>query len=423
MNDHMNDHSDDHSDDHSHVYEHAERFVPEEMGGRLIEAEHQARYRIALGLVGGGRVLDAGCGVGWGSELLRSAGAGSVVGLDIAEEALEDARKRAPECAFVRGDLQELPFGEGSFDVIVCMEALEHVDDTGRALDQLARVLDPDGVLLVSSPNPGVYEPGNPFHQHEQTAEELEQELALRFPHTRLMRQYRLMASTVVADVDRGRLHATLPLEALSVSPLASGTETYSVMVASHAELPEVPPFVALAPATELAELVSERADMLAQLEATHAQLRDADAAIRSVMTTRDEAFQQAADLQTRWQATDVQLRNLRQALENAARERDDVTLRLVLLEQELAGTGRPGGTVPRSELVAAERRAEELRAILRRRRGKTRRLRTSLQQLEQEAERARTDAEEARAALAAGASVPRRAARWLRSLRRPPTS
>ena len=411
----------DHEGDHEHVpdHGHAERFIPEEMGGRLIEAEHQARYRLAVDLVPGRRVLDAGCGVGWGSELLRLAGAASVVGLDISEEALADARRRAPECEFVPGDLQKLPFPDDEFDVVVCMEALEHTDDVAGTLDQLARVLRPDGVLLVSSPNPGVYESDNPWHLHELTADELHHELAARFPHTRLLRQYRLLASAVVADEER--LAAALEpfdLRGLSVAPLATGAETYSVVIAGHAELPAVPPWAALAPATELADLATERDDILAQLSDAHGRLRDADVALRSVLTGRDEAFQQVADLHTRWEAADVQLRHLRLAFDNAGRERDDLTLRLLQLEQQLAGVARPGATVAREELNEAERRIEELQATLRHRRGKTKRLRAWNQNLRADAQRARAEADAARSALAARASLPRRLVRRLRARR-----
>ena len=398
---------------------HAERFVPEEMGGTLLEAEHQARYRLALDLVPGRRVLDAGCGVGWGSELLRRAGAASVVGVDISDEALADARRRAPECEFVPGDLRKLPFADGEFDAVVCMEALEHTDDVSGTLDQLARVLRPDGVLLVSSPNPGVYEAGNPFHLHELTADELHHELGARFPHTRLLRQYRLLASAVLADGDRmaAALEA-FELHGLSVARLVPGAETYSVVVASHAELPELQPWVALAPATELTDLATERGEILAQLAAAHARLRDADSALRSVMTGRDEAFQAAADLQTRWEATGVQLRHLRLAFENAGRERDELTVRLLLLEQQQAGAARPGATVPRAELIEAEARTAELKALLRRRRGTTKRLRERNEKLRAAALQARAEADQAAAALAARVSLPRRVVRRLRSRR-----
>jgi len=75
------------------------------------------RYRWAAHAAGGGNVLDVGRGTETGA---------------------------AP-------DLLDLPFGAGEFDAIVCFETIDEVSDPGRALDELQRVLTPDGVLLISS--------------------------------------------------------------------------------------------------------------------------------------------------------------------------------------------------------------------------------------------------------------------------------
>jgi 2-polyprenyl-3-methyl-5-hydroxy-6-metoxy-1,4-benzoquinol methylase len=83
----------------------------------------------------------------------------------------------------------DLPFDDDSFDVVVCFEAIEHTGDTERTLDQLARVLRPNGLLFVSSPNPAVYPPGNPFHLNEETPAELLRKAAGRFAQVRLFRQ------------------------------------------------------------------------------------------------------------------------------------------------------------------------------------------------------------------------------------------
>jgi SAM-dependent methyltransferase len=87
-----------------------ERFIPELMGGELIEAEHQARYRLALPFLRGKRVLDAGCGSGWGSKLLVEAGAREVVGLDIAPRGRRGVASPRPG-----GQLRRGQFGGSSF--------------------------------------------------------------------------------------------------------------------------------------------------------------------------------------------------------------------------------------------------------------------------------------------------------------------
>ena len=167
-----------------------ERFDPATMKGEIIEAEHLARYRWVSPLVAGRRVLDAGCGTAYGSVLLADAGAVEVIGVDLASEVLDSARPDMPvTVALEEGDVTTLPYEDGRFDFVVCFEVIEHLDDPGRALDEFRRVLSPDGVLAVSSPNREVYPPGNPHHVHEYTPTELEQALARRFAFVRLERQ------------------------------------------------------------------------------------------------------------------------------------------------------------------------------------------------------------------------------------------
>jgi chromosome segregation ATPase len=170
---------------------------------------------------------------------------------------------------------------------------------------------------------------------------------------------------------------------------------------------------------SELDQAARERTELIASLEEAQGRLREADAALRSVMAERDEAVQQAADLQTRWEATDVQLRHLRLAFDNAGRERDELTVRLLALEQKLAGAARPGASVPLAQLNDAVDEAAKLQARLQQRRGTAKRLRAKNRTLRVQTRKARAEAAEARAALAARASLPRRVVRRLRAARR----
>jgi SAM-dependent methyltransferase len=221
-----------------------ERFVPELHDRAMIEAEHQARYRWACALAAGREVLDAGCGVGWGSVVLADAGAKAVTGVDLSCDALASARDRAGErpLTFVRGDLEELSFEDGSFDLVVCFEAIEHVPDPSRALDCLRRVLRPDGVLLISSPNRGVYPAGNPHHVHEYESAELEAALRERFAHVAPYRQQTHISSLVTtarefAVDDAGTV---LDADVRKIVGGSAGEELYTVAAASDAPLPEL---------------------------------------------------------------------------------------------------------------------------------------------------------------------------------------
>ena len=117
-----------------------ERLVPDLQRGELIYAEHLARYRLAAHLVRGRRVLDAGCGEGYGVALLSSAGAASVVGVDVDEATIAEARERYG-LDFQVADVADLPFEDASFDAVVCFETIEHIEDAPRAVAELKRVL------------------------------------------------------------------------------------------------------------------------------------------------------------------------------------------------------------------------------------------------------------------------------------------
>src|SRR3954447_13222510 len=119
------------------------RFVPQEMRGELVEAEHLTRYWYAASLASGRRVLDAGCGLGYGTRILAQAGAAEATGVDLAEAVVEAARADAPEATFEVADIRSLPFADGSFDLVVCFEVIEHVDEHARVLSELRRVLAP----------------------------------------------------------------------------------------------------------------------------------------------------------------------------------------------------------------------------------------------------------------------------------------
>jgi SAM-dependent methyltransferase len=274
-----------------------ERFDPDLMGGSLLEAEHLARYRWAGALVEGKRVLDAGCGTGYGSELLAREGAGEVVGVDVDADVIDAAsRSDSHDATFAVADLRELPADLGEFDVVVCFEVLEHIGEPEVALDSLASVLRPGGLLVVSSPNRDVYPPGNPFHEHEFTPEELAEALSARFAHVRLVRQQDWLAAALFDDDDFTALDA-LKVPVAKAVPGEAGKELYSVGLAGSSELPAVPPFVMLTRTADLRwweEVVQGLRDELAatkqhvsELEAYVEQLSRAQAELEAMQATR----------------------------------------------------------------------------------------------------------------------------------------
>lgn len=104
------------------------------------------------------QVLEIGCGGGLISEELALRGA-QVIGIDPAQGALETARTHVrqnglgAQTHFMRAVAEQLPFADGSFSVIVCLDVLEHVSDVRKTLQEIARVLAPGGIFIFDTIN------------------------------------------------------------------------------------------------------------------------------------------------------------------------------------------------------------------------------------------------------------------------------
>jgi SAM-dependent methyltransferase len=164
-----------------------ERFLPGACGE--IWYEHWHRYHFAARLVVGREVLDVACGTGYGSALLARQ-ARHVVGADISAETIEHARAlyaAASNLEFREADCAALPFPDASFDAVVSFETIEHIEAQATFLDEVRRVLRPDGLLVLSSPNKIEYSDrrgfANPYHLRELYRDALASLLAPRFPH------------------------------------------------------------------------------------------------------------------------------------------------------------------------------------------------------------------------------------------------
>jgi SAM-dependent methyltransferase len=169
-----------------------ERVIPGQVDADLLN-EHTARYAFAARLSRRKQVLDAGCGAGYGAaELARSAA--GVLGVDRSADAIAYARAEyaAPNLRFEEGDCSALPAADGSIDLVVAFEVIEHLEDWRGFLVEVRRVLAPSGQFIVSTPNKLYYsetrkEAGpNPFHVHEFEFEEFGAALREVFPHVSL---------------------------------------------------------------------------------------------------------------------------------------------------------------------------------------------------------------------------------------------
>jgi len=152
------------------------------------EARHLVAYRYALDLVRGKDVLDAGCGDGFGTQMLAAV-ARSVVGIDYDAEAIAGCERawHEPNLAFRRVDLTAPGDFHARFDVVLSFQVVEHIDDPTPFLAALRARLAATGVLVLTTPNRLTSFSENPYHVREYAPEELQAVLAPFFPSVTLL--------------------------------------------------------------------------------------------------------------------------------------------------------------------------------------------------------------------------------------------
>ena len=114
----------------------------------------QQKYKELAGR--GNFILDAGCGL---SPFLNGVGNNFKYkwGLDYSPKTIEECKKLYPECFFLRGDVTNMPFLENSFDVVVCGEVIEHLEDYKKLVSEMARVA--TRRIIISTPKLEIDEP------------------------------------------------------------------------------------------------------------------------------------------------------------------------------------------------------------------------------------------------------------------------
>jgi SAM-dependent methyltransferase len=363
-----------------------ERVIPELVDADLLN-EHLARYRFARHFVSGlgeaARILDAGCGTGYGTAELALAGVASVTGTDIAAEAVGHARSRygSERVRFVQGSCETLPFSEGAFDVLVAFEVIEHLDRWQDLLLEAKRVLKSDGLLLVSTPNRDYYaesrgESGpNPFHRHEFDYAEFGAALNAVYPHVRIWTQNHAEAIVFApSDAAASGFAPRNPTAALTESASAGDPAGAHFYLAACSQSPIAANDVfAWIPTS--ANVLREREFHIAKLEG---ELEKKDAWLRqtleahSELQSRHEELTAEMERQNTWAAEldrEISLRNVR-----IADLQGEVEMRLTWirdLEAQLGGaqteigrlnaestrlTQEAGAEIARLQAEAAER-------------------------------------------------------------------
>ena len=179
-----------------------ERIVPEAdnceptFASRMYQ-EHIARYLFASQLTKAKSVIDIGCGVGYGSHRLAELGASSIYAFDLSEDAIQHARKHYghPVIQFESGNAEQLKM-PGKFDVAVCFELIEHVKNPRKVLANIKRALNPNGILVISTPR-SLEQKRTHFHEHEFALDEFESLIMEYFPNVEIYSENNHFSSLV----------------------------------------------------------------------------------------------------------------------------------------------------------------------------------------------------------------------------------
>lgn len=161
--------------------------------------QNQARYEWAATFAKGLHVAEVGCGGGRGTSLLSTAGAAYVDGFDLDASAIANAESTygSEHLSFHIANAEGIPAEDEIYDLVVSLETIEHVEDDGAYVHEVARIVKPGGTLICSTPNRVLTNPGKsiadkPFNKHhirEYTVDELRERLATCFSSVEMLGQ------------------------------------------------------------------------------------------------------------------------------------------------------------------------------------------------------------------------------------------
>jgi len=166
---------------------------------------HLHRYALVNNYIKNKIVLDIASGEGYGSNLV-SEYAEYVYGVDIDDETIQKAQKKYKKTnlEFILGSAASIPLEDNSVNVVVSFETIEHHNQHNQMLEEVKRVLKPDGLFIVSTPDKHFYSDlrnyNNPFHVKELYKSEFESLINNHFKNYQLLSQSYLNGNSVVLD-------------------------------------------------------------------------------------------------------------------------------------------------------------------------------------------------------------------------------
>lgn len=160
----------------------AERTPADDAAERPIRERQMAAYHRSLAYVEGRHILEVGCGEGIGASLLARK-AVSVVAVDYSEEALQIARRKygAGNIKFTLMKVPPVNFADMSFDAVVCLQMIEHLENPETLVAEIKRVLRDDALALFATVNKEATISDNPYHLREFSADDFRRLLNTHF--------------------------------------------------------------------------------------------------------------------------------------------------------------------------------------------------------------------------------------------------
>lgn len=316
-----------------------ERYVPTEAGE--IRHEHLHRYAWCAHLVEGKDVLDIACGEGYGSAMLAKS-ARSVRGVDIADDAIAHARvaySTVRGLEFLQGDAAQIPLADKSVDVVVSFETIEHHDRHREMLSEIRRVLRPDGLLVISSPNRVVYSElaghHNEFHVKELDFAEFDAVLKEQFGNIRYFGQRLAVGSSIF----------TLQGDEATESSVGALTDTGADVVERAASLDDPVYFIAVAgaPAAGLSMLLgpsvlfSEAEDLYTHHRRVAAWASGIDRELSNTRDAHGRAVQEHETTVAWAKSLDAELNKTRAGYAQALRDHESAIQWAKRLDDDLA--------------------------------------------------------------------------------------
>ncbi len=331
-----------------------ERYVPE-LDMPEISYEHWHRYLFASQFVADKVVLDIASGEGFGSNLLADS-ASKVVGIDKDEVSITHAASRyiRDNLEFVLGTAESVPvLGEHFFDVVTSFETIEHLRVTEQVafMNEIKRILKPDGLLIMSTPNKLMYsdeiEFKNEFHEHEFYYQEFRYFLNEHFQNTVMFGQ-RVYPISYIWSVQT------------TVQPVTEHQISWKNGEFSSVDRDQKQVFYALAVCTDQGQIPEPASSIMLDLTERATQER-----ARLLQLREGEQRLAKEEFQAEKYMMSARLHGARLQLERQVEQRRNVEQRLTRIDSELSRLGRRLEKGDRQRIASTRKKLYTIRRSL----------------------------------------------------------